>query len=76
MSSEPALSGKEVVRALKALGFLMDRVEGSHHMMVKRGHPHTIAVPVHGSRPLPKGTLASIIKAAGVNRKRFFEVAE
>ena len=35
MSSEPALSGKEVVRALKALGFLVDRVEGSHHMMVK-----------------------------------------
>ena len=72
MSTEPTVSGKEAIRALRKLGFQLDRVEGSHHMMVKQGHPHAVPVPVHGSRSLPKGTLASIIRMAGVGRKRFF----
>ncbi|MGA2154292.1 MAG: type II toxin-antitoxin system HicA family toxin [Bryobacteraceae bacterium] len=72
MSSDPTVSGKDAVRALSQLGFRLDRVEGSHHMMVKDGHPHTVPVPVHGSRPLPRGTLGSIIHMSGVGKRRFF----
>jgi predicted RNA binding protein YcfA (HicA-like mRNA interferase family) len=54
------------------LGFRLDRVEGSHHMMVKDKHPRTIPIPVHGSHPLPKGTLASIIRMAGLTKQHFF----
>jgi predicted RNA binding protein YcfA (HicA-like mRNA interferase family) len=72
MASDPAVSGKGALRALKKLGFRLDRVEGSHHMLIKPGLPHTVVVPVHGSKPLPKGTLASIIRIARVNRKEFF----
>jgi predicted RNA binding protein YcfA (HicA-like mRNA interferase family) len=72
MASDPAVSGKEAIRALRTLGFRLDRVEGSHHVMVKDKHPSVVVVPVHGSKPLPKGTLASIIRIAGVGKKRFF----
>ena len=72
MSSDPTVSGKDAVRALCKLGFQLDRVEGSHHMMVKAGHPRTVPIPVHSSKPLPKGTLASIIRMAGVGKTRFF----
>lgn len=72
MSDTPAVSGQDAVRALERLGFRLDRVEGSHHMLVKDGHPCTVAVPVHGSKPLPKGTLASIIRIARAGRKQFF----
>lgn len=72
MASDPAVTGKTAVRALKKLGFRLDRIEGSHHMMVKHEHTSVVVVPVHGSKPLPKGTLASIIRIAGVGRKRFF----
>jgi predicted RNA binding protein YcfA (HicA-like mRNA interferase family) len=44
MASDPAVSGKDAVRALKKLGFRLDRVEGSHHMLVKPGHPYTVVV--------------------------------
>jgi predicted RNA binding protein YcfA (HicA-like mRNA interferase family) len=73
MSSDPAVSGKEAVQALQRLGFRLDRVEGSHHMLLKAGQSHTVVVPVHGSHVLPKGTLASIIRGARVSRKQFFE---
>jgi predicted RNA binding protein YcfA (HicA-like mRNA interferase family) len=76
MSSDPAVSGKDAVRALQRLGFRLDRVEGSHHMLIKTGHPHTVVVPVHSSQALPKGTLASIIRNAHVSRKRFFAAIE
>jgi predicted RNA binding protein YcfA (HicA-like mRNA interferase family) len=72
MSSDPAVSGKEAIRALKRLGFRLDRIEGSHHMLVKPGHPVTVVVPVHGSQAIPRGTLASIIRIAQVRKKQFF----
>ena len=71
MSTFPSVSGKEVVRALKQLGFNLDRIEGSHHIMVKDRHPRSVPVPVHGSKPLPKGTLASVLRMAGITRRDF-----
>ncbi len=41
-------------------------------MLVKDGHPNIVVVPVHGSKVLPKGTLASIIRISRVGKKRFF----
>lgn len=72
MASAPAVSGKDAIRALNKLGFRLDRIEGSHHMLVKPGHPYTVVVPVHGSQALPRGTVASIIRIARVGRKQFF----
>jgi predicted RNA binding protein YcfA (HicA-like mRNA interferase family) len=72
MSSDPTVSGKDAIKALRKLGFRLDRVEGSHHMMVKDRHPQVVVVPVHSSRPLPRGTLASIIRLTRVGKKQFF----
>ena len=72
MSNFPAVNGKEVVRALLNLGFRLDRVVGSHHIMVRAGLP-SIPVPLHGSKALPAGTIANIIRMAGVSEKKFFE---
>ena len=72
MSTEPAVTGREAIRVLRKLGFSLDRIAGSHHVLVKNGHPTSVVVPLHGSRPLPRGTLASIIRMAGLSRKQFF----
>jgi predicted RNA binding protein YcfA (HicA-like mRNA interferase family) len=50
----------------------LDRVVGSHHIMVRAGLP-SIPVPVHGSKALPAGTIANIIRMAGVSKKKFFK---
>lgn len=73
MANSPAVNGKQAIRALENLGFHLDRVEGSHHMMIKDKHPRTVPIPVHGSKALPKGTLASIIRMAGVTSEQFFK---
>ena len=58
------MTGKQVVKLLKENGWTVDRVNGSHHVMVKDGFP-PLSVPVHG-KDLKAGTLHSILKAAGL----------
>lgn len=59
------MKGKELVKLLKKEGWILDRVHGSHHILEKEGK--IVSVPVH-NKDLPKGTLASILKQAGVNQ--------
>ena len=58
------MNGKQVLQRLKDGGWLLDRVKGSHHIMIKRGK--ICPVPVHGTRDIPNGTLAKIAKITGV----------
>jgi len=58
------VTGKDLIRLLKENGWVVDRIKGSHYIM-KKGDK-TVSVPVHGNRDLPKGTLNSILKEAGL----------
>ena len=68
----PALDGRHVVRALSRAGFVVDRIVGSHHVMVVPGDAaRTVTVPVHSGRDLKPGTLRSIIRRAGFSVPEF-----
>jgi predicted RNA binding protein YcfA (HicA-like mRNA interferase family) len=54
------MSGKQMVKKFKKAGWVVDRVQGSHHIMKKKGH--TWPIPVHANRDLPKGTEAACLK--------------
>ena len=70
--SLPTISGQEAVRALLRLGFRVDRIRGSHHILRHEGPPvRAITVPVHGNRPLPKGTLQAIVRKSGFTAEEF-----
>jgi predicted RNA binding protein YcfA (HicA-like mRNA interferase family) len=60
----PSVTGKELVKQLKALGWVSTRIEGSHHILV-RG-TRTISVPMHGKKDLKKGTLEALRKQGGL----------
>jgi predicted RNA binding protein YcfA (HicA-like mRNA interferase family) len=63
MPKLPRVSGAEVVRALQSLGFAVVRQRGSHIVM-RRGSSGCV-VPNH--RELKIGTLAGVLKQAGVS---------
>ena len=71
----PVVSGNRVVRALTRAGFIVDRIVGSHHVLV---HPtestRTVTVPIHSSRDLKPGTLRAIIRQAGFTVEEFREL--
>lgn len=67
MRKLPSLTPRKIIRILESLGFVLDRVKGSHHIYY---HPETkrrVVVPLH-KKDLPKGTLFEILKQAGISR--------
>jgi predicted RNA binding protein YcfA (HicA-like mRNA interferase family) len=67
MPKLPRVSGAQAVRALERLGFAVARQRGSHIVM-RRGSTGCV-VPNH--RELKTGTLAGVLKQAGVSAEDF-----
>jgi len=61
------VTGKEVIAKLKAAGWSVNRIHGSHHILVKGGQ--AVPVPVHGSRDIGADLLAAIQRQTGVKLK-------
>lgn len=61
------MNGHEIIAKLKAAGWQVDRIAGSHHILVKDGK--AVPVPVHGKREIGAGLLAAIQRQTGVKLK-------
>ena len=61
------MTGREVIAKLKAAGWTLGRIHGSHHILTKDGK--AVPVPVHGARDLGAGLLAAIQRQTGVKLK-------
>ncbi|GMV60654.1 MAG: hypothetical protein AMXMBFR72_37400 [Betaproteobacteria bacterium] len=69
MAGLPALSGREVVAVFQRFGWTIARQRGSHIILVKGGHIATLSIPDH--KEVAKGTLRSLIRAAGLTVEEF-----
>lgn len=63
-----SISGKKLCRVLRKHGWVKVRTKGSHFAFRHPDRPETIVVPVHGNHDLKPGTLAGIMKDAGLSR--------
>jgi predicted RNA binding protein YcfA (HicA-like mRNA interferase family) len=59
------MGSREVIDRLRADGWKLDRVKGSHHVFVHDSKPGIVVVP-HPKKDLPTGTLRSILRTAGL----------
>lgn len=65
-------SGREVVKALHRIGFIVDHQRGSHIFLHNLGKNISIVVPNH--KEIKKGTLNSILKKAEITIKELKEL--
>lgn len=63
------LSGRKAVRVFGKLGWQVARQRGSHIILVKEGENVTLSIPDH--KEVAKGTLRSLIRAAGITVDEF-----
>ncbi|MBF8249129.1 MAG: YcfA family protein [Bacteroidetes bacterium] len=69
MSTLPRISGRECVKALSKIGFVLRRQHGSH-MILRRINPFAqLVVPDH--KELDRGTLRAIIHQANTSVDEF-----
>lgn len=69
----PRVSGKDVVAALRRLGYDLQEVRGSHHYLRHPERGGRVTVPVHGTAILPPKTLASVLGQADLTEDELRE---
>lgn len=67
MSTLPAYTSKKLIKLLLKKGFIFDRASGSHQIYMLPDRSKRVIVPMH-NKDLPKGTLISILKQAGIDK--------
>ena len=72
MTTFPSISGAQLIRALRKLGFEEIRTKGSHHFL---RHPdgRCTVVPVHRGETIGRGLLAQILRDCDVSREELQE---
>lgn len=72
MPRVPSLKPKEVVKKFKKLGYIEDRQKGSHLILYNATSKRRAVIPIH-VKDVPRGTLLSIIKQAGLAQEEFLK---
>jgi predicted RNA binding protein YcfA (HicA-like mRNA interferase family) len=68
MSKFSAITGKQLISALKKIGFVVIRIKGSHHFL-KHKDGRTTVVPVHSGETLGPGLMAHILRDCDMSRE-------
>jgi predicted RNA binding protein YcfA (HicA-like mRNA interferase family) len=66
----PVVSGADVVKAFRKLGFEVDEQEGSH-IIVRHLHPPHRRLSIPNHREIAKGTLRTLLRQAGLTVEEF-----
>jgi predicted RNA binding protein YcfA (HicA-like mRNA interferase family) len=70
MTRLPSLRPRQIVSALERCGFTVIRITGSHYQLFNERTRRHATVPYH-NRDLPRGTVAAIVRQAGITREEF-----
>jgi predicted RNA binding protein YcfA (HicA-like mRNA interferase family) len=62
---DAGVSSAEVIRKIKAAGWMLIRTKGSHHQFKHTSRPGIVTVK-HPAKDIPIGTLKSIERQSGV----------
>ena len=65
-------SGREIVKALRRIGFIVDHQRGSHIFMHNLERNMSVIVPLH--KEVKKGFLNNIIKKIGISIEQLKEL--
>ncbi len=73
MSRLRRVTGRQALKALLRIGFVLIRTRGSHHF-VRHPDGRVTVVPVHSGETLGPGLLNQILKDAEIEREEFDEL--
>ena len=73
MPRRKRVTGKELIRALKKLGFVVVRIQGSHHRL-RHYDGRVTTVPVHSGETIGPGLLGQILVDCEINHEQLEEL--
>lgn len=66
-----SISGKEFAKILESRGWVLLRVNGSHHIYGRAGSEVRLSIPIHSNKALKTGLLKHLMKLAGLTEDDF-----
>jgi len=69
------ITSKKLIKILKSFGFQLDHSTGSHFIFYNSKTKKRAVVPYH-TQDLPKGTIMSILREAGITRKELEDLSK
>jgi predicted RNA binding protein YcfA (HicA-like mRNA interferase family) len=66
----PVCTAKDVIKVLQRRGFALAGQKGSHQKW-RHANGRQVIVAVHGNKPMPIGTLKSVIDGSGIDVEQF-----
>jgi len=73
MSRMPQVKAREIVRFLKARGFVEDRQAGSHLVLWHEGRKVSVTIPIHSGCDIGRGLVVRILRDAGFSADDFLQ---
>lgn len=74
MARMPQITAQELVRFLKAQGFIEDRQSGSHLTLWHKDRQIAVTVPMHSGCDIGRGLAVRILKDAGFSVEDFLRL--
>ena len=62
-----AVSGKALAKLAEQKGWVLARIQGSHHIYTKPGRVERVVIPIHGNKSLKMGLQRSLMKMIPVD---------
>jgi predicted RNA binding protein YcfA (HicA-like mRNA interferase family) len=62
-----SVSGRDFAGIIERRGWILLRVNGSHHIYGKSGSVVRLSIPIHGNKPLKTGLLRHLAKLADIS---------
>ena len=73
MPKLPRIKSKQLIKALKGAGFVLNHTSGSHYFFSSNKIAHPITVPFH-NKNLKLGTLSAILKQAKISVQELIDL--
>lgn len=73
MPKPPVVKPKELIKALKKKGFVVDHISGSHYVMYNSEKTLRAVIAYH-NKPIKRKTIMSILKSANISVEELKEL--
>ncbi|PIU75426.1 MAG: hypothetical protein COS76_00820 [Candidatus Portnoybacteria bacterium CG06_land_8_20_14_3_00_39_12] len=67
MPKLPIIKAKQLLKALKQLGFFEHRRRGTSHLIMAGQGGERTTIPIHSSKDIPAGTLKAILRDLNIS---------
>jgi predicted RNA binding protein YcfA (HicA-like mRNA interferase family) len=62
-----SVTGRRMAKLAERKGWMLARINGSHHVYTKEGRIERVVIPIHGNRTLKIGLQRSLMKIIPVD---------